>query len=201
MSDEVKVQGEKAPVSDEQVQEVVRPETAEPRICKVGGREVSILPLSYRWQMLFWKHALPMYEAELGSSERIVKAIAAQEIEFLNVAREIIDGEIDAVERLPKAAAVILASKVDGAQKDPEARIAIEAEWLKDNSNIAEMRALVDAQQEKERMVQLVGERSPARFVWLLNLAGLTDVTPDSLTQLLTSLLSKLQATPAGDGG
>jgi hypothetical protein len=193
-------QGEPKVATNEQVQEIVRPETAEPKVLKVGDREVSIIPLAYRWQSLFWKYALPMYEAELGSSERILKAIAAQEIAFLNIGGEITDGELDAIERLPRAAAVLLASKVEGAAKDPEAQIAREIEWLKDNSNIQEMRALVDAQQEKERMVQRVGERSPARFVWLLNLAGLTDVTPDSLTQLLTSLLSKLQETPAGDG-
>lgn len=192
--------GGKKIATDAEVQEVVRPETAEPRTVQVGDRAVSIQPMAYRWQALFWRYALPVYEAELGSAERIIKAVAGGETAFLNIGFEITVGEVEAVDRLPRAAAVILASKVEGAAKDPEAAMAREIEWLQDHSTITELRALVDAQQEKERMVRLVGERSPARFVWLLNLAGMTEVTPDSLTQLLTSLLQKLQATPPGAG-
>lgn len=57
--DEVKV-GEQKQATDEQVREAVRPETAEPCMVKVGDREISIAPLAYRWQSLYWKYALPV---------------------------------------------------------------------------------------------------------------------------------------------
>lgn len=187
-----------------EVKQIVNPETAEPKIVRVAGQDVRIAPLPYRWQVLFWKHALPIYEAEIDAAERIGKelmvAVETRTAPTMSFARELIAAEIDSVSLLDSAGAVILASKIEGAAKDPEAHISTCRDTLRDASNIDELRALVDAQADKERLVQRVGERSPVRFAWLLNLAGAEKITPDSLKQLLNNLLSKLQEKPAGAG-
>lgn len=173
------------------VQAAIRPETAEQKSVTVGGKVVTIMPLKRRWQHLFGQAALPMFRAELSATEVIQKAIGDGTIDFINLSAEIINGELESDKVLDRAAAVILASKIPGAEKTVEATVEEQAEWLRDNATSQEMRALVEAQADQERLIQTVGERLPARFARSQNLAGNLSVTEDSVKQLLTNYFAK----------
>ena len=165
----------------------------------VGGKVISVRPLMRRWQSLFYQCALPMFEAEIRPAEAILKAIADGSFAFQNSAKEIIAAELESDAQLDRAAAVIVASQIAGAEKDAEKFINEQMEWLRDHARTEELRAIVEAQAKKERLVEHVGERLPVRFARLFNLAGETGITADSLKQLLNSFAAKLRdVTTAG---
>lgn len=174
------------------VLEAVKPETAPPDMVIVGGKEVNVVPLKRRWQHIFSQAALPLFKSELSTTEIIQKAISDGTVDFVNISSYLIDGEIEGDNALDRAAAVILASKIWGAEKDVEAAVKGQIEWLADNARTEEMRELVERQADKERLIQSVGERLPARFARSLHLAGKTDATPDMVKQLLSSYFAKL---------
>lgn len=186
-------------VTPQQIEEAIHPETAVPTRVTVGSVEVEVRPLVRRWQSLFAAAALPLLREELAATENIQKAIADGVIDYTSMSSLLIDSELKSDEHLDRAAAVVLASQIPGAEKTPDTVIQERIEWLKDNAHTEELRALVEAQAAKERLVEQVGERLPARFARLLHLAGRTDVTVDSLKQLLTSSWSRLSA-GAGTG-
>lgn len=184
--------------TDVEVSQVVNPETAT-QILKVGGRDVQIVPLVRRWQKVFDAAALPLFEAELSGAESIIKAIGDGSVIYSSIAGTLIESTVKADALLDRAAAVILASRKEGAEKDVEVSIKEQIEFLQAHARTEEMLALVEAQVAKEKLLFRVGERFPVRFSRLLNLAGI-DMTADSLKQFLNSLLSKLPATLTGDG-
>ena len=187
--------------TDAEALSAVKPEQAEARSLAVAGRLVIIAPLKYRWQALFWKHALAGIESETTSLESVLKAFVEGDTGF-NFSGELVRGAMASIESLPVASAVVLLAQ-PGERIAPEmieAELAKKAEWLRDNSTIEELRDVVDAQAEVERLVQRVGERWPARFESLLVLAGV-EKPKDFLRQLSNSLLSKLRETATGAGG
>lgn len=186
--------------TEAQVASVVHPEQAELKEFVVAGRKVVVAPLKYRWQALFWRYALASLEAETSSVEAVLKAVADGDALF-NYSGELIRGALASLESLPEAAAVILLAQ-SPTRISPEqitAEITTKAEALRDDSTIEELRALVDAQAEVEKLVQRVGERWPARFEWLLALAGVKNPS-DLLAQLSSNLLSKSQGIASGAG-
>ncbi len=195
-------------VTEDQVESVVHDELQKPVVLSVGGRAVSVRPLPYRWQVLFLKEALGIFEEEAACAETILKEVAyaaeAKAVPMVSFSREIFSTVVAASEKLDRAAAVILASQVEGAKADAQKFIAEQAEWLRDHSRIEEMRALVDAQADKEKLVQAVGNGLPARLEDLLqSLAGANEGEQKnfSLAQALSRLFSKSPATSNGDGG
>lgn len=183
----------------EEIDKVIHPEGAV-TIVHVGGKGVSVTLLTRRWQKMFDAAALPMFQSEMGGPEAVLKSVADGSWPYTNLTAEILKAVVDADRHLDRAAAIVLASRVPGAKDDPEAEVLRQQEWLQENARTEEMLALVDAQVEKEKLLARVGERSPARFVRLLHLAGLTEITNESVKQLLTSLQQKLQAIPTGAG-
>lgn len=181
------------------VLEAVKPETAPPDMVLVGGKEVNVVPLKRRWQHLFSQAALPLLRAELSTTEIIQKAISDGTVDFVNISSHLIDGEIEGDNALDRAAAVILASKIPGAEKDVESAVKEQVEWLANNARTEEMRELIERQLDKERLIQSVGERLPARFARSLHLAGKTDATPDMVKQLLNNYFAK-SLVPIGAG-
>jgi hypothetical protein len=185
-------------VSVAEVKAAVEPESSAVQSVSVQGKSVTIIPLKRAWGSLFLQAALPMFTAELSAPETILKSLADGSFSYTPTAKLLVDSEMESDKYLDRAAAVVLASKEIGAEKDPEKFIKEQESWVKDNCYTDELRVLVRAQGEKERLAARVGERLPARFASLLSLAGVP-ITEDSLKQLLTNFLQKLQA-PAGSG-
>lgn len=179
--------------SKEQVNSVLKPESAAPKSAVVGGKTISIEPLKRRWQSMFFASAWPMVEAQLAAPESIVKSFIDETFLCTNSTSALVKSELDADKHLDRAAAVILASKIVGAEKNAEGTVSEQVEWLRDNSTTEELRALVDAQVEIERLADRVGNLLPQKFEQLLSLAGLKGMKANSLKQLLSSLQSKLQ--------
>lgn len=186
--------------SVEQVVSVVHEELSSPVTVAVGGKTITVTGLKRRWQALFRKAALPLFRAELAATEDIQKSIADGTINFKNISELLINSEIESDEALDGAAAVILASQVPGAEKTPDATIAEQRNWIMDNSNTAELRALVEAQASRERLIEEVGERWPARLARSARLAGDAKATADSVRQVLTNSSQRSLPTPDGAG-
>lgn len=195
MNDEVK---EPVQATEAEVKAVVSGEGPGKTVL-VGDKTVAVRPLKRGWQSLFLAAALPMFQADIRPAEAILKSLGDGSFFYSNSSEQMIQAEIDADSYLDRAAAVVLASNIIGAENNPEEEIARQITWLRLNTRTEELRNLVEEQQKQERLVQRVGERSPVRFARLLNLAGETSVTADSLKQHLTSLLQNWQAL-AGSG-
>jgi hypothetical protein len=146
-----------------------------------------------------------MYSAELAGPEAIIKSIKDGAFLYENLTNLMAQAHINADAKLDRVAAITMASQrtdvtPEVLRKNPEKFIDEEIEWLQDRARTEELLALTDAQMKKEGALLRVGERCPMKFSWLLNLMGMTEMTPDSLKQLLTSLLSKSLAMSIGDG-
>jgi hypothetical protein len=188
------------PATVEMVEAAVYPELdPAPTEVTVGGVKVAIVPLKRRWQRIFSNAVLPMYSAELSGTESMEKTLATGIADYTSIAEILISSEIKSDEALDLPAAVILASKIDGAEKNLQTVIDERMEWLQNNARTEEMRALVDAQATKERLIESVGERLPARLLRSARLAGNKVATLDSVSQALTSFLPRSPA-PTGDG-
>lgn len=183
--------GEEVNIPIEKVEAIVHEELSQPQSVAVGGKTIYIRGLKRRWQALFRRAALPLFRAELAATEDVQKAIADGTINFKNISELLINSEIESDAALDDAAAVILASQVPGAEKEPDKIINEQRSWLMDNSTTTELRVLVEAQAERERLVEEVGERWPARLVRSARLAGDEKVTIDSVRRALTSSLQK----------
>lgn len=184
--------------TEEQIHAVVHDEPSGSAVV-VGGKSIQIRPLKRRWQSLFARAALPLFRAELAATEEIQKAFAAGNAEYTSFSKTLIDSELEADAALDRAAAVIMASQVPGAEKNPEDAVQQQAAWLADNSTTAELWALVEAQEDQERLVMSVGERWPARLLRSANLAGDATQTRDTVRRLWTTFLRSL-ADRNGDG-
>lgn len=184
--------------TEAEVESVVYPETS-PDEVEIAGKTIPIKPLVRRWQKIFDASALPLFEAELSGPESIIKAVSDGSALYSSLSSMLINSALLADGRLDRAAAIIIASTVSGAEKDPEAEIKKQIEWLSDNARTEDLYRLIDAQIVKERLLMRVGERSPVRFARLLNLAGI-QMTEDSLKQFLSNLQSKLQEISNGVG-
>lgn len=187
-----------AVATDQEVQSVIRPET-ESKTVKVGGRTVDIIPMVYRWQALFWPVAMDLLEAELGPVERITEMARDGLYTGTTASAEMFRGARDYVEKLGHTAAIVLASQIPGAEKAVGKVIAEQEEWLGDHSNFDELRTLVSAQMEAEKLATRVGELLPAKYVEALGnrLAG----TPKNDSQNPVSTSSSLNSPePTGDG-
>jgi hypothetical protein len=175
----------------------------EPEHVMVGGTKVHILLLKRRWQVLFARAVLPMYSAELSGTESIQKAAVTGIADFTSLSEILINSEIKSDENLDRAAAVVLASQINGAGKQPEVTIAERMEWLQSNSTTEEMLRLVEAQAKKERLIESIGERLPARLLRTALIIGDKTATLDSIKQGIAGFLPQLRVpapAPTGDG-
>lgn len=186
-------------LTDDQVRAAVVPESERPAQVQLGGKCIQILPLKRRWQSIFAQAVLPYLKPELAATESIQKAILDGTADFTSMADIIISGELAMDLNLDRVVAVILASQVVGAEKDVEQTIANQIAWLLDNATTDEMHLLVQKQMDKERLIEKVGERLPARLARYLHLAGRNDVSADLVKQHLTSFWRK-SAGQTGDG-
>jgi hypothetical protein len=126
-----------------------------------------------------------------------LKSIADRTLLLSRTIEDVAAADLEADKHIDRAAAVILASQVAGAEKEVEAAIKSQIEWVRNHSTTKELRDLVYAQISLERMVERVGEFLPARFATLLNLAGETELETVFLKQLLNSSPAK---SPEPDG-
>lgn len=189
-------------VTSEQVRESVHEELSNIEVVAVGSKQVAIRPLKRRWQTLFRKAAFEFYKPEMMATDEIRKIIEGGDpLGTKNVAEILVNSETESDANLDRAAAVVLASQVPGAETDTGKAIQEQINWIMDNAETKELQQLVTKQFEKERFMDEVGERWPARLVRFARLAGDSNVTVDSLKQHLTSSLQKSPVTPAGDGG
>lgn len=195
MPDEVKEQTE-----TKAVEAVIYPET-DTDWQVVSGRRIAVRPLKRRWQILFHAAALPFYRAETAGPENIIKAVKDGSWAFTSFSGLLMDAFVDSDKYLDRAAAIIIAANTRSIKNEQEALAAIEEEfaWIQENARTDELRKLVDAQIQKEGTLKTVGERSPVSFARLLSLTGV-EITADSLKQILTNLLQKLQEIQSGAG-
>lgn len=186
-------------VTTEEVKAAVNEELAKPEYVEVGGQQVPIRPLKRRWQELFRRAVLQYYLPDVAATDELRKVMEQdRSADYKNVMEIIINSEIESDGQLDEVAAIVMASQTLS-DKKPDEVIAERKTWLLDNSNTQEMRALVEKQSAKERIIEDVGERLPARFVRYAHLAGQTSVTADSVKRLLTSSLpSSPDTTGAG---
>lgn len=189
-------------VTDAAVDAAVFPERAEKKkFVTVAGKRVEIMPMKRRWQALFRQAALPYLRVDVAATEEIVKSAGSGMMDFKSATGMLLDSEADMDKLLDRAAAVVMASQIPGAERDVEATIAEQIAFLNDNSVTDELRELVDAQVEQEQLVRAVGERLPARLLQLVHLTGDTSQTLDSVKQRLTSFFQKSRETSNGAGG
>ena len=138
-------------------------------------------------------------QAQLAVPEGILKSILDKTFMYESTVERVVKGEVEVDQHLDRAAAVIIASQQIGAEKDVQAAIASSVSFLLDNATTEQLKKLVDAQIAQERLAERVGEALPARFVALLNLAGVKGTTTDTVGQHLISSLAKLRDS-IGDG-
>src|SRR5690242_18949881 len=133
------------PASEVKVDAVVSLETA-PSEVEIAGKIVPIKPLVRRWKKIFDAEALPLFEAELSGPENIIKAVSDGSALYSSLSSMLINSTILAYGRLDRTASIRMASSVAGAEKDPEAEIKKQIEWLSDNARTEDLYRLVDAQ-------------------------------------------------------
>ena len=183
-----------------EVQSVLNPETnPTPTEFVIADRTIRIQPMKRRWQSIFFASAWPLVQAQLAVPEGILKSILDKTFMYESTVERVVKGEVEVDQHLDRAAAVIIASQQIGAEKDVQAAIASSVSFLLDNATTEQLKKLVDAQIAQERLAERVGEALPARFVALLNLAGVKGTTTDTVGQHLISSLAKLRDS-IGDG-
>jgi hypothetical protein len=188
-------------MSEEVVLQAIKDEQLKPERLTVGGKDVLVRPLKRRWQLLFRKALYEWAQPQMQALDQIKNAVQNLTIDVVDPISIVFKAQMDQDASLDEPVAVILASQVIGAEKRVNEAIAEQKEWLLDNSNNKEMRALVDAQEKVERMIDEVGESLPARFTQYLHLTGaVPGITEDTVKRLLTNSSQKLPATLGGAG-
>lgn len=182
----------------EEVQAVLKPETVSPKQFSIGDKSVAIRPMKRRWQAIFFASAWPIIEAKLRAPESILKSILDKTFMFDSTVGTIVKAQLEEEAHLDRAAAVIIASQMLGAEKNTEDAINQALAFVLDNATTEVLQQIVDAQIEQERLAEKVGEALPARFVALLNLAGVKGTTTDTVMPHLISSLSKLRESIGG---
>ena len=179
--------------TEEQIAQAVYPELAAAEHVSVGGKKIEIKPFKRRWQALFRQAALPFFRPEITATEEIQKAFADGTADFKSIGGLLVDSELESDAALDRAAAIVLAAQIAGAEMRVEETIAEQTAWLGGAATTEEMRELVERQAERERLIESVGERLPARLVRSARLAGDPTMTVDSIKRRLTSLSQKSQ--------
>lgn len=185
--------------SPEQIEAVVHPEAAKVKFVACGGKDIKIVSFKRRWQALFAQAVYPILSAELVSTEQLGKVVAGGQSDFLSLNMILCESEMAIDKDLERPAAVVIASTIPGSEKNAAQVIDEQIEWLKDNAYTHEIRAVIEAQLAQEKLVEEVGKRWPARFERSAIIAGRTDVTADSVKQLLNNLWLKSRES-IGDG-
>ena len=165
----------------------------------VDGSDFQIRPLTWRWEKLWRKFALPVLGAELRPLETLFAAIIGKRAEFtvddVGFTRAIVDSEIEADVYLSKAVAVICASQDPEATKisDKMKRVEFWDEKITDAMTREELEGVVKNQAAIQKDVQRLGESLSTRFRVITNLVG----NRFDIASLLQ--LGKLPASPSSD--
>lgn len=190
---------EETPLTQDEIQSVLTPEITHQAEYKLGDQTVRIRPLTRRWQGIFFASAWPMIEAQLHTPESILKSVLDKTFLFNSTVETIIKDELIIEQHIDRAAAVVIASQIPGSRNHVEESIAEGVNIVLDSADTDTLRKIVNAQIAKERLAERVGEALPARFLSLLNLAGVKGMTMATALPHLISSLAKLQAA-IGDG-
>lgn len=184
---------------EEALSEAVNPDITEWETFKVGDSVFQFRPLTFKWDILWRKYALPVLGAELRPLEVLLAAIVGNRAEFtaedIGFTRAIVDSEIEADAYLARAVAAVCASQdPESAQAtDKVKRVEIWAERLEAALTRADLVEILRKQSAVQKDIDQLGKSLSARFSIISSLAG----TKFDIASLL--LGSKLPAEKPAD--
>jgi hypothetical protein len=153
--------------------------------------EMTIQPITHKWDRVFRKYAMPILGAQMQPIEMLVSALVRDEMAVateMGITKSLINADLEVDEIVHKAVGVICAAQDRGEKGDAKNKPALVEKWgaiAEDYLHRYELVALVEAQGTMQKEIASLGESFAARFRALQSLVGdrldLTRLALDSL--------------------
>lgn len=192
---------------DAEMREAVDPESVEDwKKFKVGKDEFEIRPLTFKWDQVFRRYAMPMLGAQLLPVEMLVAAAVGGTTSYkvnLGISKAITASELETDELLPSALGAICAAQDaarGGKAKDLPRLDAVKywADRVSDALMRDEIEELVEDQLNIQKALQALGKSLSTRFKVLGQLVD--SKSGLSLSSLLLSSIPRASM-PSAPGG